>query len=567
MKVTNIKIYILKTFLLWTISIGIISTSVWAELVREKDSVIEDSEEPFSDRIYYYDMEIDNEGKAHVIYALPQPDRINSHIIYAVENGNTWNKQILSQQGKYIPTGVQISLDSTGIFHVIYIKGTNDFDSSLTYRTISREGIPSPEQNVGMGGWRSRLEINPVDDKPYIMREFEGGLNILIPQIGGGFIAKAVDIPAVPFVRLAGVGGGSFQIDETGGFHVIYGDSFTTATHPVYGTNPRHYLWYANSDSANGPWTAIKLDDIISDPSERLRTWELEFWTDMTIVNGIYPIIITYAYNFVDMSIIGTYGRIFRKDMIGWHTVIATRNQPRATAGGENGIAQDLNATTSRKRGFHGVWDNSPPEPFEFESSRGGIMYRFSPDGINWMVHQLVASYSAEGRCVVKIYNDKLNILVLGDFTDTKLRFLRYAMHANNLMELYPYQMLHKVGESVPLNGFVHGNFVGDWYALIIGRYTGSLWFLNSAFTWQQIASLSDLAPFFSNFSGIDFNAPVFNIPPFTAPFPVQDIYDFYSVVATTGTNVFDRNWVTPLFYSDPRNPLYMYIYANWPWP
>ncbi|OQW94036.1 MAG: hypothetical protein BWK79_07950, partial [Beggiatoa sp. IS2] len=348
-------------------------------LTPVKESVIENSEEPLTDRIYYYDMAIDNAGFAHVIYALPQPDRVHTQIIYAVETGDTWNKQILSIEGKYIPEGIQIALDATGTFHVVYIKGTNDFDSSLVYRTLDANGVPSPEQKVDIGGWRSRLEINPVDNKPYIMRESEEGLRLYRLDAAGQFQFSVIKLSIIPASISPGapLRLGEFHIDTLGGFHILYGDRFMKTLDPSRDWNFRHHLWYAYATTPEAPiWNA----DII-DTSGLI--WEWEFWADLTTSPNGSPIAATYNFNFADMNTHKTFGTFYFRDGTGWHTAISTRNQSPTVArpdGGREGMGPGL---VVDDYGYHGVWDNSPEQPFDFYTGddRGGTFYRYSPDG------------------------------------------------------------------------------------------------------------------------------------------------------------------------------------------
>ena len=497
-----------------------------AQLSFIQDIILADSEEPFADRIYYYDMAVDSQGKAHVLYALPQQDRIHSKIIYAVETNEGWQQRTISTQGKYIPTGIQIAVASNDTISIMYITASNDYDASLVYRTITPTGILSDEIIVAAGGWRSRLQLTP-QDTPVIIREWSTGL-MLYTWNSDSFVEHTIQLPISTQVRL-----GDFKMDTTSGCHILFGD---------FAHGDSHNLWYAYAPTPQtGTWAAQIIDN-----SGHL--YEMEFWVDLTIDSLNNPIAASYYYNDGNIP---TWGVFYKRQANGsWTSTISTRKQENCRAGMGPGLAVDT-------YGYHGVWDNSPPNPYEAESPRGTIFYRYSPDGNNWKVHQMLAPYSAEGRCVVRIKNNQLNVLVLGDYTDTKLHFLRYQLPADKVFDLYPDRMMYHRGEPITFNLFMRGSFNADLYSVCIGRQSGRIFQLASNLQWHEIPSLQNLGPVVSNYFVDTFNNELITVIPSAPPASVRDIFDCYSVAAEPGSNVLDQaNWLTPLYGK--------YIYSNW---
>jgi hypothetical protein len=606
------------------LAMGLVHTSVWAELTPLKvpvlsgnkyvgASVIEDSidntQDKFRDRIYFYDLALESSGRAFVVYAKPKPKTPNStapfqpdertDIILAIENGDTWDKTMLTTEGVYRPSGIQIDSDSNDVMHITYIKkvvkdigglGEHDY---LIYRKHTPAGGLSEEIEVGdieaqnfsgLGGWRTRLEIAP-DNQVYMIREYENELRLLSPE-GDNWKAESIVLLPINWSRLA-----EFHIDAGGRPHIVYGDYAFDANGNLYKTNGNaaivdhngyHNLWYAYSETLTGSgWQGMILDEAPapSDPLPSLYNWQ--FWVDLTTDENNNPAIAKWIWNPGTPSpqAYNTYTFFFRKKTNqDWQIARTTRSfdplmykgisqvpgkAVDAVAGMGPGIIKD-------QSGWHGVWDNSHPRPFEHVSDRGGILYRFSPDGANWTYYQRLAPFSAEGRCEVQIQDGKLNILILGDHTDTQLYLLRYQLPSNNLMEVFPDRETYYQGESISLHALVReGGFVGDWYVLAIsqprpdiGEPTGDIWSLsydNNNFRWSKVNSLNTLKPMFSNMPGLNFLDKLMDIPPLTAPFDKPREYDLYSVVSEPNVDPLQGKWVTPFFQR--------HILANWPLP
>ena len=520
-----------QVFLLAVIFLVCLPAMARAQFTFIQDTVLADSEEPFSDRIYYYDMDIDSRGKAHVIYALPQQDRVHSHIKYAVETDSGWQQTTISTDGKYIPAGIQLAVAPDDSVTMTYITGSNDYDSALVYRTISADGTLNNPITVSGGGWRSRLQLTSQGE-PVIVREAVSGLS-LFTWANGQFNQQAIQLPVSSQVRL-----GAFHIDSHGGCHVLFGDW-------AYPQTNSHNLWYAFSASATGgSWEGTRIDS-----SGQL--YELEFWVDLTTDTANTPIAAMFGGDTRSSSKTPTWGVFFRQQNDGtWTSTKATRHQENSCAGMGPGLASD-------QYGYYGVWDNSPPSPYEHESRHGAIFCRFSPDGSNWKVGEMLASYSAEGRCVVRLKNGILSVLVLGDYTDAKLHFFQYRVPGDQIFDFYPDRMMYHQNEDITFNLLMRGTDNVDLYAVCLGRNTGKIFQLSADMQWHAIQRIEQITPVLSDFQLQSFNDTVMTVPATAVPASVRDIFDCYSVAASPGSNVLSGDWRTPLYHR--------YIYSNWP--
>jgi hypothetical protein len=578
----------------------------------------------FRDRIYSYDLAIDNSGKAYVLYANPVPkvqdsttgiaysektfsDNEMSEIWLAVENTKgAWDKIPITERGVYNPTGLRLQLDSKGVLHIAYIEkrsvvlgGVTKIQDYLMYRTFQNGALSSekmvgdvPKGNIaGLGGWRTYMAIAP-NNQVYFLRESstatdvnKPSLKLLIPDGNGNWTATELNFtagtsPAANWYHLAG-----FLIDSKGTAHIAFGDyaynqqgqRYSFQSDPVNDstrkTNGYHNLWYASSTTLDGKgWKVFQLNE---DPYKTVPTlYEQEFWVDLTLDENNNPTVTTWLHpvGTTDKKY-NTSAFTFMRDNSGsWSGRRITRTFDSFNYKG-NGYVEGMGAGLVKDQfGWHGVWDNSHSRPFEHESPRGGLIYRFSPDGKDWSNYQLLAEFSGEGSSLVKIdKQNRLNILVLGDHTDTQLYFLRYQLPSSNLMEVYPDRKFYYRGESVALNALVRNGAVGNFYVAAISEVrderTSSgyyqpleYWQLTPDLSWKKIESLNSLQPVLSLTSGVDVNGQILNIPSsFNSntqtvslgypPFKNPDTnYTIYSVVARHGTNVLNGQWTTPLF-------------------
>jgi len=550
----------------------------------------------FRDRTYYYDLALDSSGRAYVLYAQPKPLALNSSqavdfdhektdIILAVETATGWSKQTLTTEGVFQPSGLQIEVDKNDVLHLIYIrKLTKTFSKTaqevdyLIYRKVEN-GVVSEEVEVGdtslqppnfsgLGGWRTRMAIAP-DNSVYMIRE--GGndnlglplLKLLTPDGKGNWTAQAISgLPATNWYRI-----GKFLIDSAGKAHIIFVDYAYNSAAQTYTAGGFfgldnlgfHNLWYASSATLDArDWKAVQLDEDPKSSAPALNNFQ--FWPDLALDERNNPAVATWLWR-VDTQFPGyNSSTVFlQPDAAGnWVGNRTTRifddvtyrpNGPLAGMGA--GLIKDA-------AGWHGVWDSSHPRPFEHAFERGGVMYRFSPDGQDWAYYQPVAEFSAEGFCIVKIdKQNRVNILVLGDHTDTQLYLLRYQLPNNNLMEVFADRRYYYSGESVTMKARVQPGAVGDFYVAAMSKerpkikQAAEIWQLTANLTWQKIKGLDQLRPLLSlpAGAGVDFNNTIGVVGPGQAPFDKQDTdYTIYSVVAEPGTNVLDGQWVTPLF-------------------
>jgi hypothetical protein len=579
-------------------------------------SVIADSfdnvNQKFRDRIYSYDLAVDNSGTAYVLYANPIPKTQDStmgvaysdetisanetsEIWLAVENTKgSWDKIPITGYGVYTPMGLRLQLDSKGVLHIAYVEkrsvmlGTKtQIQDYLMYRTFENGTLSSeklvgdvPTGNVsGLGGWRTYMAISP-DDQVYFLREGstatdanKPSLKLLIPDGKGNWAATELNFAVGPSPMANWYHLGGFVIDSQGMAHIAFGDyaynqqgqSYSFQSDPAKEEDVNkdrkikgyHNLWYANSNTLDGNgWTAFQLNE---DPSKILPTlYEQEFWVNLILDENNNPAVTTWLHpvGTSDMKY-NTSAFTFIKDNNGnWSGQRITRTFDGLAYKGK-GYVEGMGAGLVKERfGWHGVWDDSHSRPFDHDSTRGGLVYRFSPDGKNWSDYQIVADFSGEGSSIVKIdKQNRLNVLVLGDYTDTQLYFLRYQLPTNNLMEVSPDRKFYYNGETVSLNAQVRDGAVGDFYVAVVGearpeiQQPAEIWQLNSSFAWEKLNDFTQLKPVVSLGQGISFNGQISAIGSKQAPFKNPDTtYTIYAAVSQNGTNVLTpSNWVTPL--------------------
>ena len=505
-------------------------------------------------------------------------------IILAIETEAGWDKQTLTTEGLYQPTGLQIEIDSNGVVHLIYVRKldkvlgeelqTVDY---LVYRTIE-EGIVSEEIEVGdlnvgnvagLGGWRTRFAFTP-DNQVYMLREgstqdlTQPVFNLLIPNGEGNWtITELSGLPRANWYRL-----GDFLIDTEGRPHMIFADyAYNNSGEPYTsgGSAGRddagfHNLWYASSETLDGQgWSAFMLD---ADPNSDVATlYNDEFWPNLSLDENNNPAVATWEWK-VGNRLPGynSHTVFFLRDSEGnWSTSRTTRLLDNVTYRPEGELAGMGPGLVKTATGWHGVWDSSHPRPFEHSFLRGGIMYRYSPDGKNWTYYQPLAEFSGEGYSVVKIdAQNRLNVLVLGDHTDTQLYLLRYQLPSNNLMEVYPDRRYYFLGEPVTLHARVQSDAVGDYYVAAVSKARPDInqpsetWQLNANLAWVQINSLAELTPTLTipAGSGLNFNDTIGVVEANQQPFDKPDTdYTIYSLVVNQGADFNDaQQWVTPLF-------------------
>lgn len=567
-------------------------------------SVIADSidnqapNQQFRDRTYYYDLALDSTGKAYVLYANPKPVQANASapinfeiertdIILAIETASGWDKVTLSTDGVYQPAGLQIEADSNDVLHMIYIRKTAKLMAGeltnvdyLMYRTFNAGTLSdevevgdidaTPANFAGLGGWRTRMAIAP-DNAVYMLREGateglkEPVFNLLIPDEDGNWTMQTLSgLPTANWYRLA-----EFLIDKAGHPHLLYSDyaynnagqTYTSGGFAGLDHLGFHNLWYAESQTLDGQgWTSFQLDE---DPNSDLPTlYNFQYWPTLTLDEKNNPAVANWLWK--AGTVLPGYGAstvFFRRDSDGnWSVNRTTRVFDNA------GLSYVPNASLAgmgpglvkTDTGWHGVWDSSHPRPFEHAFGRGGILYRYSPDGKDWSYYQPLAEFSAEGYCITQVdKSNRLNVLVLGDHTDTQLYLLRYQLPDTNLMELFSDRRYYYRGEAVSLHARIKSGAVGDFYAITISQarpeinQASEIWQLTANLTWQKVADLTQLQPLLSlpDNAGLDFNSAIGVVAAGQKPFDKPDTdYTLYSLVTQAGSKPTEGKWVTPLY-------------------
>lgn len=509
----NIAISFIVSFLLVLGS----AFNVSAELSLNYQSVLDDSEEPFATRIYSYDFAVDASGTIHIIYSKPTADGTRCDIVYARGSGGTWDKQILETDGKVGSVSTHLVLDdTTNTVHVCYIKSQQDPNTHLVHQSITN-GVPSAQVRVEGGGWHTRMQLNSSGMALFV-REGSTTLRLFSPTGANSWAEQQLQLPSAAHYRLA-----NFVFDRShNAYHLTYGNGTTT-----------HNFMYAYSADALS-WAGSTIDGTNS-------LVEAEFWTDLVVDQSGKPYAAMYKYS---TNNIGTSALFGKFENGAWHTITAAGGKPQSRAGMGPGIAIDSWGN------LHGAWDNSPDVPMDADGSAGNIMYHFSPDGANWDVRQALRGYSAEGACKIKIVDQKLYLLVLGDYTDAKLYFMEFNMPSpsTNLFEGATDTMYYGQGEAVNFHARIQGSTVGDLYAVVVHPW-GYYYYLGPDLAWHQAADLSALRPVLSNFQLTTVNTYFMSVTAMQqAPFTTNGDFMLVSGVTPPNVPVTSQNFLTPLY-------------------
>lgn len=412
--------YVLFTVFCCCAFVGTFSNEVAAALATVDAKVIADSEEPYSRRIYSYDMQVDSQGTLHIIYSKPLGDR-TAEIFYVRRIGGDWQPPILlTANGFRASISTFMVAGSDDCIHVCYIK--DGAPESLYYRKIIN-GTPAAEIYVDSGGWHSRMQLD-AQGRPVFVRDNEdwqanpavSKLAMLTTQNGTTWNKTFLSLPPVNAFRIAG-----FLVDN-GVYHITYGDSayikpvLTGFGSTTYQNGVFHNLHYATSQDGQG-WT-----DSTIDSSGTL--YELEFWTAL-VLDGGSPVVSMFKYSeYGNKYASGTTTMLAKLQGTEWQKKIITNTKyPDCNEGSSVGMV--VNGPDD----YFGGWDNSPvyPQDDNFLGVRGNIaLARGGAAGGEWTQKAQVAPFSLEGVARLRIHGGKLFFLALGDYVDAKLYFYEY---------------------------------------------------------------------------------------------------------------------------------------------
>ena len=439
-------------FILLSAILALASQPAQAKLATVEAKTIVDSEEPLDRRIYAYDMGVDSSDNVHIVYTKPVVNQDYAQVIYERRINGQWQTPIvLSAQAWIYTRSTHLIVDANDTVHISYI-GKTATDQYLAYRKVVN-GVVGAEQNISPGGWHSTMQI---DDNGRAMFIREGQaypdttyqFKLFVTTDNTSWTEIATDLTNVKQFTIA-----SF-IYSNGKYHLTYGDG--AYTKPVldgkgssdYVDGKFHNFYYASSTDGVH-WTPHLIDN-----SGTL--YELEFWTSMTLDNGL-PVVAFYKYAEYGGSYnTGSSVLMARQKSAGkWKKrIIAGENFPAGDAG------MGVFMVTNGPNDIIAAWNDSPVNlPFNFieDDMTGGVaLYRSGSDDA-WSYKGLLDKFSAEGTPVLAIRNNHLYSLVLGDWQDTKLYFREYNIAALPKLKAVP-QL-----ES-PANGsMMSGTFLMDW--------------------------------------------------------------------------------------------------------
>ncbi|NLG35481.1 MAG: hypothetical protein GX548_09030, partial [Lentisphaerae bacterium] len=371
---------------------------------RISQVVVADSEEPFSRRIYSYDIDTDSAGNLHLVYARPVSGANACDIIYATgPSPSNLVSSVLATDAKLGSISTALLVDpATDIVHVSYILHQNDPDTCLVHQSITA-GVPSAPHVVAFGGWHTKMQLN-ADGQPLFVRENGTSLNLLWPA-GDDAWTPIAFAPSGPIqYRIA-----DFAYDPARWtYHVTYGDNAGT-----HNGAPLHNLHYAFSQGATH-WDHEIVDD-------SLTLWELEFWTDLVIGGDGQPVVSMYKYaEYGGAYNTGTSLLLARRTGSAWNKQIIAGTIPgltppdhRAGMGGQI-LLDDFGI-------LYGAWDNSPDTPIDFDGAYGNIAMNHAVSDSPWQSPFQVEPFSAEGFCRLALHGSNLYLFALAHYANAKL--------------------------------------------------------------------------------------------------------------------------------------------------
>lgn len=574
----------------------IVAMPAVAELHLQQQSVVSDSEESFRRRIYAYDFDVSAKGVIHAVYAKPVIGEDRTQIIYMSKTiGGEWptedKRTVLEEFGFMASISTWIIYDNNANkAHISYIVKRPYVDKDqvthahgLVYQTIA-DGKVGPKINVSSGAFHTKMQLNK-EGLPLFAREYEDFLNadgtirntpfpkairIQIPNGKDSWTNREhiLNLPAEEDYRLS-----SFVYDvKNNRYHITYGNKnaqFLRETYPT--TNPPltpeskpiffpagvgHQLKYAYSDDLS-KWTASTID-ASGDISEN------EFWGDMVVDAKGSPFVSSFRYKTDAQGVQQGSTGIFGAYNAGqWQVATIAGNttgasEPRAGAAAKLAI--------DGTGGFHGIWDNSPDAPIDSEAAGGTTMYHYSPDGVDWHTRQMLLPFSVEGPCRVKIFNNTLLLMELGDFRDAKVVFAEFSLPKadDTLMEISTDKMFYGAGEPIKLHARMQGSKAlnADVYFVVAGPYnksgqgdllpiaTTQFNYLGNDFAWHTITDPSEAKPAVSNYPLKNYSGFFMDTQAkgFALPFNNAARYKLYSIATEAGSSLNAIKPLSPLF-------------------
>lgn len=385
--------------------------SAHAALATISSRTIADSEEDIPRRIYSYDMGIDSKGDVHIVYL--KPTLFNTaEIIYTSRISGVWSERLISETGRLASISTQLVIGSDNAIHICYIKSTDDL-----YYVKVVDGIAQPERYVDAGAWHSRMQLDNQENPVFVREsatwpELVSRLTLVSTTDGTTWKPSFLDLPSITKFRLADF------IFQEGNYHITYGDSALTKAvltgkgSTTYQQGTFHNLHHASSSDGKN-WVATVVDNSGS-------LYEMEFWTSMIIDNQT-PVVGMYRYSeYNGLYNTGTSAIVARWNGTGWDQTLATKATYQAT---REGMGIGLAATGPQR--YLGAWDYSPDNTYNaaFRGKRGNIAIATNGDNNGWSEKLQVDPFSAEGKLIMKVANNRAHILVLGDFVDAKLYY------------------------------------------------------------------------------------------------------------------------------------------------
>ncbi|MBU1417897.1 MAG: hypothetical protein KKI15_05390 [Proteobacteria bacterium] len=361
---------------------------------------------------------------------MPNEDR--AQIIYKWRKAGQWQSdQVLNQLGWIGTRSTRVVIDpNDDTIHVCYMRklAIDSPDPYLAYQKIVN-GIPGPEYQISLGGWHSRMQLDDNNRAMFIREgvsslDQSSQLKLFRTTDGVTWSETPVDIPNDYQFTI-----GNF-IYKNGIYHITYGDGAYTkkvlngkaSTEYVDGTF--HNFFYASSTDGEH-WSPSLVDS-----SGTL--YEKEFWTTLTLDNDV-PVVAFFKYaEYNQLFAIGTSALMARRyGGNKWKKrIIAGDNFP------DSGAGMGVTLITNGPNDLFGAWNDSPRRPINFfkenieEDITGSIaLYRSGPND-SWTYKGLLEPFSAEGIPRIRIHNNRLFFLVLGDWENTKLYFREYDISA-----------------------------------------------------------------------------------------------------------------------------------------